>query len=229
MRFVHCRVAWLADLMSLFAQLAGKVNHTLVNVNILALLLLPNTHSLFLCLSLNIQLLAKCSHVMKVSKNNFRPPPKVESSVIMLQPKNPPPPVDFLEVRSARDAIAWCFSVLFCVVFSFCLLFCCRPSHKVESSVIMLQLKNPPPPVDFLEVRSAFFAFGNVSCCFCRVNAIFKQKNVMDMLMSANHKSHFISLFVLLFVTLFYSGTAWCDSVSRARTRRSMQSSNRRM
>lgn len=48
-------------------------------------------------LSLNSQLLAKCDHIMKVGKNNFRPPPKVESSVIRLEPRNPPPPINFLE------------------------------------------------------------------------------------------------------------------------------------
>lgn len=48
-------------------------------------------------LSLNSQLLARCDHIMKVSKNNFRPPPKVESSVIRLEPRNPPPPINFLE------------------------------------------------------------------------------------------------------------------------------------
>jgi len=53
--------------------------------------------NLFCRLSLNAQLLAKVSHVMKVSKNNFRPPPKVESSVIRIEPLNPPPPVDFPE------------------------------------------------------------------------------------------------------------------------------------
>lgn len=48
-------------------------------------------------LSVNTQLLARCNHVMKVSKNNFRPPPKVESAVIRLEPRNPPPPINFME------------------------------------------------------------------------------------------------------------------------------------
>ncbi|KAI8068129.1 dimethyladenosine transferase [Gilbertella persicaria] len=52
---------------------------------------------LYCRLSVNVQLLAKVDHVMKVGKNNFRPPPKVESSVVRLEPKNPPPPVDFKE------------------------------------------------------------------------------------------------------------------------------------
>ena len=31
----------------------------------------------------------------KVGKNNFRPPPKVESSVVRIEPRNPPPPINF--------------------------------------------------------------------------------------------------------------------------------------
>ena len=48
-------------------------------------------------LSINCQLLAHTSHVIKVGRNCFRPPPKVESSVIRMDPRNPPPPVDFVE------------------------------------------------------------------------------------------------------------------------------------
>lgn len=48
-------------------------------------------------LSVNTQLLSRCSHLMKISKNSFNPPPKVESSVIRLDPKHPPPAVDFEE------------------------------------------------------------------------------------------------------------------------------------
>jgi len=52
---------------------------------------------LYCRLSVNCQLLAKVTHVLKVGKNNFRPPPKVESSVVRIKPHNPPPPVNFLE------------------------------------------------------------------------------------------------------------------------------------
>lgn len=38
-------------------------------------------------LSCNVQLYANTKHVMKVDKNNFKPPPKVESSIIKLEPK----------------------------------------------------------------------------------------------------------------------------------------------
>lgn len=42
--------------------------------------------NLYCRLSVNVQLLAKVSHVMKVARNNFRPPPKVESSVVRIEP-----------------------------------------------------------------------------------------------------------------------------------------------
>ena len=50
---------------------------------------------LYCRLSLNTQLLARVDHIMKVGKNNFRPPPKVESSVVRIEPKNPPPPINY--------------------------------------------------------------------------------------------------------------------------------------
>merc|ERR1712080_754947 len=52
---------------------------------------------LYCRLSINTQLLARVDHLMKVGKNNFRPPPKVESSVVRIEPKNPPPPINFKE------------------------------------------------------------------------------------------------------------------------------------
>eukprot|EP01132_Coremiostelium_polycephalum_P003836 gene3836-4779_t len=53
--------------------------------------------NLYCRLSVNTQLLAKVTHLMKVGKNNFLPPPKVESSVVRIQPYNPPPQVNFVE------------------------------------------------------------------------------------------------------------------------------------
>jgi len=52
---------------------------------------------LYCRLSINTQLLSRVDHLMKVGKNNFRPPPKVESSVVRIEPRNPPPPVNFKE------------------------------------------------------------------------------------------------------------------------------------
>lgn len=48
-------------------------------------------------LSANVQLYAKVDHIMKVGKNNFRPAPQVESSVVRIVPIDPPPPVRFEE------------------------------------------------------------------------------------------------------------------------------------
>lgn len=53
--------------------------------------------ALYCRLSVNTQLLAKVDQLLKVGKNNFRPPPKVESRVVRLELKNPPPPVNFVE------------------------------------------------------------------------------------------------------------------------------------
>lgn len=52
---------------------------------------------LYCRLSINTQLLARVDHLMKVGKNNFRPPPKVESSVVRIEPRNPPPAINFQE------------------------------------------------------------------------------------------------------------------------------------
>ena len=48
-------------------------------------------------LSVNTQLLSNVAHILKVGKINFRPPPKVDSSVVRIEPKNPPPDINFLE------------------------------------------------------------------------------------------------------------------------------------
>ncbi|KAK9471597.1 S-adenosyl-L-methionine-dependent methyltransferase [Dipodascopsis tothii] len=53
--------------------------------------------SLYCRLSVNVQMWAHVTHIMKVGKNNFRPPPQVESSVVRIEPKNPRPPIDFEE------------------------------------------------------------------------------------------------------------------------------------
>lgn len=48
-------------------------------------------------LSVNAQMWAKVDHVMKVGRNNFNPPPQVESNVVRLTPKNPRPQVSYDE------------------------------------------------------------------------------------------------------------------------------------
>ncbi|KAL0568275.1 Dimethyladenosine transferase [Marasmius crinis-equi] len=56
----------------------------------------PNTE-LWSRLSANVQLYSKVDYLMAVNKNSFRPPPKVESSVVRIAPRDPPPPVRFEE------------------------------------------------------------------------------------------------------------------------------------
>lgn len=56
----------------------------------------PNT-TLWSRLSANVQLYAKVDYLMHVGKNNFRPAPMVESSVVRIAPRDPPPPVRFEE------------------------------------------------------------------------------------------------------------------------------------
>ncbi len=48
-------------------------------------------------LSVNAQMWAKIDHIMKVSKENFNPPPQVESSVVRIVPKNPRPQISYEE------------------------------------------------------------------------------------------------------------------------------------
>lgn len=53
--------------------------------------------SMYCRLSANVQMWANVSHIMKVGKNNFRPPPKVESSVVRIEVKSPRPNIKFEE------------------------------------------------------------------------------------------------------------------------------------
>ena len=46
---------------------------------------------------MNTQLLAKVENLLKVGKSNFRPPPKVDSLVVKIEIRNPPPNVNFEE------------------------------------------------------------------------------------------------------------------------------------
>lgn len=52
---------------------------------------------LYCRLSVNVQLLARVDHLIKVGRNSFKPPPKVESSVVRIEPKYPPPNINFTE------------------------------------------------------------------------------------------------------------------------------------
>jgi 18S rRNA (adenine1779-N6/adenine1780-N6)-dimethyltransferase len=53
--------------------------------------------ALYCRLSVNAQFWSKITHVMKVGKNNFKPPPQVESSVVRIEPK----------VGKERPGVSW--------------------------------------------------------------------------------------------------------------------------
>ncbi|GAB2212099.1 hypothetical protein Droror1_Dr00025445 [Drosera rotundifolia] len=65
--------------------------------------------TLYCRLSVNTQLLSRVSHLLKVGKNNFRPPPKVDSSVVRIEPRKPLPiPVD--KLKEWDGILRICFS-----------------------------------------------------------------------------------------------------------------------
>lgn len=49
-------------------------------------------------LSVNAQFFAICSHILKVGKNNFSPPPQVESSVVKIEPRPDRPDISWDEL-----------------------------------------------------------------------------------------------------------------------------------
>ncbi|CAN6657716.1 dimethyladenosine transferase [Trichomonascus vanleenenianus] len=53
--------------------------------------------NLFGRLAVNTQMWSTVKHVMNVGKNNFRPPPQVESAVVKIEVKQPRPNIDFAE------------------------------------------------------------------------------------------------------------------------------------
>lgn len=48
-------------------------------------------------LSVNVQMWARVSHIMKVGRANFNPPPQVESNVVRIEPKHPRPAISYDE------------------------------------------------------------------------------------------------------------------------------------
>lgn len=63
---------------------------------------------LYCRLSANTQLRARVTHLLKVGKNNFRPPPKVDSSVVRIEPRKPAP--DTKLVREFDGLMRVCFN-----------------------------------------------------------------------------------------------------------------------
>lgn len=55
----------------------------------------PPGSKLYCRLSASVQLLARVEHLMKVKRTEFRPPPKVDSAVVRIEPMNPPPAINY--------------------------------------------------------------------------------------------------------------------------------------
>ncbi|KAK9734598.1 hypothetical protein RND81_04G150800 [Saponaria officinalis] len=64
---------------------------------------------LYCRLSVNTQLLARVNHLLKVGKNNFRPPPKVDSSVVRIEPRRPLP-IPAGKLKEWNGMLSLCFS-----------------------------------------------------------------------------------------------------------------------
>merc|ERR1712168_1155868 len=99
---------------------------------------------LYCRLSINTQLLARVDHIMKVGKNNFRPPPKVESSVVRIEPRQPPPVINFKEWEGlTRIAFVRKNKTLGAVFSQTAVLLMLEKNYKIQCS-----LKNQPVPED---------------------------------------------------------------------------------
>ncbi|KAI4186707.1 MAG: hypothetical protein LQ346_005621 [Caloplaca aetnensis] len=60
-------------------------------------LVAPPSSPLYSRLSVNAQMYAHVTHIMKIGRNNFKPPPQVDSSVVRIVPKVPRPRISFEE------------------------------------------------------------------------------------------------------------------------------------
>ena len=81
---------------------------------------------------------------MKVGKNNFRPPPKVESSVVRIEPRQPPPVINFKEWEGlTRIAFVRKNKTLGAVFSQTAVLLMLEKNYKIQCS-----LKNQPIPED---------------------------------------------------------------------------------
>lgn len=83
-KLLRCRSKFRAAVLMLQREFARRLMATAGN-------------PLFCRLSVNTQLLASVNVLMEVSKANFSPPPKVDSSVVCIRPRCWPPPVDLEE------------------------------------------------------------------------------------------------------------------------------------
>jgi len=101
---------------------------------------------LYCRLSVNTQLLARVDQLLKVGRNNFRPPPKVESRVVRIEPRNPPPPVNFVEWDGM---VRLCFNrknkMLRSLLTTKSVIALLEENYKTYCSLNGIALPDPPP------------------------------------------------------------------------------------
>uniref|UniRef100_A0A183E307 rRNA adenine N(6)-methyltransferase n=1 Tax=Gongylonema pulchrum TaxID=637853 RepID=A0A183E307_9BILA len=112
---------------------------------------------LYCRLSVNVQFLARVEHLMKIKRTEFRPPPKVDSAVVRIDPRNPPPPVNFQAIH--EDYLIKFLTnfadesqhAVFLQNMPLTVAGMGQPPPKVDSAVVRIDPRNPPPPVNFQE------------------------------------------------------------------------------
>jgi 18S rRNA (adenine1779-N6/adenine1780-N6)-dimethyltransferase len=101
---------------------------------------------LYCRLTVNTQLLAKVENLIKVDKGNFRPPPKVDSLVVKVEIRVPPPPVNFIEWDGlVRVLFNRKNKTLHAVLTAKSYLSVLEQNYKTHCALHNLPLPTPPP------------------------------------------------------------------------------------
>ena len=101
---------------------------------------------LYCRLSVNTQLLAKVENLLKVGRANFRPPPKVDSMVVKIELRVPPPPVNFVEWDGlVRVIFNRKNKTLHAVMTTKSFLVVLEANYKTHCALHNVPLPSPPP------------------------------------------------------------------------------------
>jgi 18S rRNA (adenine1779-N6/adenine1780-N6)-dimethyltransferase len=123
-------------------------------------------------LSVNVQMWAKVSHVMKVGRNNFNPPPQVESNVVRIEPKHPRPQIAYEEWdgllriafvrknRTLRASFLGTAAVLELLANNY-RLFCAQNNIDLDDSPLDPNAPTEPDTMDFDAEEEEFNGFSD--------------------------------------------------------------------
>lgn len=125
-------------------------------------------------LSVNVQMWAKVSHIMKVGRNNFNPPPLVESNVVRIEPKHPRPQIAYDEWdgllriafvrknRTLRAAFLGTTAVLELLTQNY-RLFCAQHDMPLDDTPLSAAelAAQPDEPMDVDDADDAFAGFAD--------------------------------------------------------------------